>query len=81
MDVRIIVETTSETGEKRTEELRRLRLTDQCHSELRLKLEQGKTLLAQYRSDDTCRQPRFSQPQHQGDASDTPVCTACGLRR
>lgn len=47
MDVRIIVETTAETGEKRTEELHHLRLTDQRHGELGLKLEQGKALLVQ----------------------------------
>ena len=47
MDVRFIVETTAETGEKWTEELRRLSLTDQCHSELGLMLEQGKAILAQ----------------------------------
>ena len=47
MDVRIIVETTSETGEMRTEELGHLSLTDQCHAELGHKLEQGKALLAQ----------------------------------
>lgn len=47
MDVRIIVETTSETGERRTQELCHLRLTAQCHSELGFKLEQGKAILAQ----------------------------------
>ena len=47
MDVRIIVETTSETGGKRTEELRSLNLADQCRSELGLKLAQGKAILAQ----------------------------------
>ncbi len=41
------METTAETGEKRTKELRCLSLSDQCHSELGLKLEQGKALLAQ----------------------------------
>ncbi|MGI3171607.1 ISKra4 family transposase [Pseudooceanicola sp. C21-150M6] len=47
MDVRIVAETTAETGEKRREELLCLSLTDQCHSQLGLKLEQGKAVLAQ----------------------------------
>lgn len=47
MDVRIIVETTAETGDKRTEELSRFSLTGQCRSELGLKLKQGKAILAQ----------------------------------
>ena len=56
MDVRIIVETIVETGEKRMEELLCLGLGDQCHSELGLKLEQGKALLTQLRA---------SIPRHQ----------------
>lgn len=48
MDIRIIVETTSQRGEKRTEELRHLSLIDdQCRGELGLKLQQGKALLTQ----------------------------------
>ena len=47
MDVRIIVETIAETGEKREEELYRLGLRGQRHGDLSLKLEQGKALLAQ----------------------------------
>lgn len=47
MDVRIIVETTAETGEKRTQELRRLSLPGQFQGDLGLKLEHGKVLLAQ----------------------------------
>ena len=38
MDVRIIVETTAATEEKRTEELRSFRLTNDHPSELGLKL-------------------------------------------
>lgn len=46
MDVRIIGETTAETGEKRMEELLCLGLIGQCHGELGLRLEQGKVILA-----------------------------------
>lgn len=49
MDVRVIVETTAETIEKRTEELHRLSLPGQFRGDLDLKLEQGKALLAKLR--------------------------------
>lgn len=47
MDLRTIVETTAERGEKRTDGLCRFSLTDQCHRQLGLKLEHGKVILAQ----------------------------------
>lgn len=47
MDVRIVLETTSERGETRTEDLHQISLTDQCQLGLGLSLEQGKALLAQ----------------------------------
>ena len=46
MDVRIIVETTTETGEKRKQQIIRFNLPGQCHGDLGLKLEHSKTLLA-----------------------------------
>jgi len=46
MDVRIIVETTAETGEKRIQELQCLSLPGHCYDDLGLKLKHGKALLA-----------------------------------
>ena len=74
MDVRIIVETTAETGEKRTEELRRLSLSDQCHSELGLKLEQGKALLAQL-------QGSILRHQIEEISAASRTCPCCGHAR
>lgn len=71
MDVRIIVETTTETGEKRKQQIIRFNLPGQCHGDLGLKLEHSKTLLAQLQK---------SIVQHQieeiSDASRN--CPCCG---
>ncbi len=45
MDIRIIVETTTEMGSKRIHALRRLRFSSQVHGDLGLKLEDAKDLL------------------------------------
>lgn len=74
MDVRIIVETTAETGKKWTEELRRLSLTDQYHSELGLTLEQGKALLAQL-------QGSILRHQIEEISAASPTCPCCGRSR
>ncbi|WP_299971803.1 ISKra4 family transposase, partial [uncultured Roseobacter sp.] len=74
MDVRIIVETTSETGGKRTEELRRLNLADQCRSELGLKLEQGKAILAQL-------QGSILRHQMEEISAASRICPCCGRSR
>lgn len=47
MDIRIIVETTAEMGNKLTHELRRLSLSHQGHGDLGLKLEDAKDILGQ----------------------------------
>lgn len=47
MDVRINVETTTEAGEKRKQQIIRFKLPGQCHGDLGLKLEHSKTLLKQ----------------------------------
>ncbi|WP_419906533.1 ISKra4 family transposase [Hoeflea sp.] len=74
MDVRIIVETTSETGEKRTEELCSLSLTDQCHSELGLNLEQGKAILSQL-------QGSILRHQIEEISAASRTCPCCGRSR
>lgn len=74
MDVRITVETTSERGERRTEELRRFSLNDQCHSELGLKLEQGKAILAQL-------QGSILRSQIEEISAASRLCPRCGLSR
>lgn len=74
MDVRIIVETTAETGENRTEELCSFSLTEQCQGELGLKLEQGKAILAQLQG---------SILLHQIDeiSAASRTCPSCGRAR
>ena len=47
MDIRIIVETTADTGNKDTHELRRLSLSSQGRDDLGLKLENAKDILGQ----------------------------------
>ncbi len=47
MDVRIIVETTAEAGDKRRQELSLISLPGQCHGDLGLELAHGKSLLAE----------------------------------
>jgi hypothetical protein len=74
MDVRIIVETTAETGEKRTEELHDLSLTDQCHGELGLKLKQGKAILAQL-------QGAILRHQIEEISAASRTCPCCGSSR
>lgn len=74
MDVRIIVETTAETGEKRTQELQRLSLPGQCHGDLGLKLEHGKVLLAQLQQAIV-----YHQIAEISDASR--ICPCCGRAR
>ena len=74
MDVRIIVETTAETGEKRTEELHRINLTDQCHSELGLRLEQVKQILAQL-------QGSILRHQIEEISAAIRTCRSCGRTR
>lgn len=74
MDVRIIVETTAETGEKWTEELRRFSLNDQCHSHLGLQLEQGKAILAQL-------QGSILRHQIEEISAASRLCPCCGRAR
>lgn len=74
MDVRIIVETTSETGETRTEELRPLRLKDHCHGQLGLQLEQGKAILAQL-------QGSVLRHQIEEASAASQTCPSCGRSR
>lgn len=74
MDVRIILETTAETGEKRTEELCSFSLTEQCHSELGLKLEQGKAVLTQL-------QGSILQHQMEEISAASRICPCCGRSR
>ena len=47
MDIRIIVETTAATGNKRTHELGRLSLSSQGHGDMGLRLEDAKDTLGQ----------------------------------
>ena len=74
MDVRITVETSSETGEKRTEELLHLRLADQCHSHLGLRLEQAKVLLVQL-------QGSILRLQMEEISAASRTCPCCGRTR
>ena len=74
MDVRITVETSSETGEKRTEELLHLSLADQCHSHLELRLEQAKAPLVQL-------QGSILRHQMEEISAASRTCPCCGCTR
>ncbi|MEM6411889.1 MAG: ISKra4 family transposase [Pseudomonadota bacterium] len=74
MDIRIIVETSAETGERRTEELCNFSLTDQCHRELGLNLEQGKSILAQL-------QGSILRHQMEEISAASRTCPYCGRSR
>ncbi|MFQ6550538.1 ISKra4 family transposase [Aestuariibius sp. 2305UL40-4] len=74
MDVRIIVETTADTGNKRTHELRRFSLSSRGHGDMGLKLEDAKDILGQLQKAVLNAQVENISQAHRR-------CTDCGCTR